>query len=119
MASSLMFLGHFCVALSTYFNHDNQKAQIGFGIALAAAAFHGLAYSIGEVTLLGYLKSFGPELMKAYGCGTGFSQLFGQLLYQLLRNVAKIDITKVKFLFRFSSHAAFLFLEHFVLCSLY
>ena len=94
LSTGLMFLGHISVATSTYFNTGNNKPMIGFAIALLASVFHGLAYSIGEVTLLGYLKSFGPELMKAYGAGTGISQVFGQLLYQLLRNVSEVSIPK-------------------------
>jgi hypothetical protein len=32
--------------------------------------------------------------MKAYGAGTGISQVFGQALYQILRNVGGISIPK-------------------------
>ena len=53
LSTGLMFLGHISVATSTYFNSHNGKANIGFAIALLASIFHGLAYSIGEVTLLG------------------------------------------------------------------
>ena len=44
-----------------------------------------MAQSLGEVAILGYLKSFPEELFFAWSKGTGFAAIFGTILY-FLRN---------------------------------
>ena len=47
----------------------------------------GISFTIGELTMLGYLKGFGPKVVSGWSSGTGFAGLFGTGLNFFLRMI--------------------------------
>ena len=76
---AMLTASYVLLAVSTAFH-----SLTGFAIALLGSMLAGAAQSIGEVTNLAFLKQFPPELLGAWGAGTGLSGLAGPGLYMLL-----------------------------------
>jgi len=67
----------------------------GFWMAGAMSFLCGWAQIFGEVTNLAFLKTFSPELVGAWGAGTGLAGIFGSLMYICLRGMADLSSTAV------------------------
>lgn len=61
------------------------NSAAGFWICGVCASFGGFAQIFGETTNLGFLKNFPPEMVGAWGAGTGIAGIAGPLLYLALR----------------------------------
>jgi len=56
----------------------------GFVLSAVAASVVGMAAIMGETTTIAFLKSLPPELIGAWGAGTGLAGIFGSLVYMVL-----------------------------------
>lgn len=68
--------------------------QWAFYLALVGSTLQGCACTLGEVTMLGYIKNFSPDLIGFWGSGTGSAGLFGSGMYigLLAINVPKLFV---------------------------
>eukprot|EP00331_Platyophrya_macrostoma_P034167 CAMPEP_0176450396 /NCGR_PEP_ID=MMETSP0127-20121128/27121_1 /TAXON_ID=938130 /ORGANISM="Platyophrya macrostoma, Strain WH" /LENGTH=245 /DNA_ID=CAMNT_0017838063 /DNA_START=15 /DNA_END=752 /DNA_ORIENTATION=+ len=80
----------------------------GFFVAIFGSMIMGMASSLGEVTIVGFLKGFEPEIISGWGSGTGFAGVFGAGYNLLLRLyhmsdfivfIAVVPLSGVYFLF--------------------
>jgi len=78
----LCSLSYLCVGLSYLI-----KNQFGFSLSLLGAIIMGISGTLGEQTILGFLKGFAPELIAGWASGTGFAGVFGAGVNFLLRSV--------------------------------
>ncbi len=74
-----MTFGYLLIALACFINNLG-----GFALSLIAACIHGMSSCFGEMTVLGYLKGFPPDLLVGWGSGTGFAGVVGAGLAVLL-----------------------------------
>lgn len=57
----------------------------GFYLAILGSMVMGMASSLGEVTIVGFLKGFDPQIISGWGSGTGFAGVFGAGYNLILR----------------------------------
>lgn len=90
ISSIMMAIGMLMIAFAYFWKNE----QTGFIISLIGCAFIGMASAMGEITLLGYIKSC-PSLLKAVGAGTGICALVPSLYYVLLKAKANQEVSSV------------------------
>ena len=64
-----------------------------FYISLVASVMIGVQRSIGESTILGFLKGFPGESVGFFGSGTGFAGIFGSGILIALKSIKLSDST--------------------------
>jgi battenin len=64
----------------------------GFGVALFAAVITGIGLTLGEGTVIGFLKFYPPRFVNAYSSGTGFAGIAGAGLILGLRSATLPDL---------------------------
>ena len=69
---TLCALAYILVGLSNLID-----SKFGFFLALLGSVIMGISGTLGEQTILGFLKGFAPELISGWGSGTGFAGVFG------------------------------------------
>jgi len=77
---SLCAFAYLCVGVSNLIT-----SEFGFFLALFGSVVMGISGTLGEQTILGFLKGFAPELISGWGSGTGFAGVFGAGANFLLR----------------------------------
>ena len=83
------FVSYIIVSICTFF--DDLPAM--FYVSLVASIMIGVQRSIGESTILGFLKGFPGETVGFFGSGTGFAGIFGSGILILLKAFKLSDST--------------------------
>jgi len=78
----LCSISYLCVGLSHLI-----QSKFGFFLSLFGSVIMGISGTLGEQTILGFLKGFAPELIAGWASGTGFAGVFGAGVNFLLRSV--------------------------------
>lgn len=79
---TLCSIAYLCVGLSHLI-----ESKFGFFLSLFGSVIMGISGTLGEQTILGFLKGFAPDLIAGWACGTGFAGVFGAGVNFLLRSV--------------------------------
>jgi hypothetical protein len=70
----------------------------GFYWSLVSCCLHGLSQSLGEATIMGYLKALPSDLVQTFGSGTGLSGFAGIFAILILQGLgmshAKVSIRR-------------------------
>jgi len=80
LALSMALSAYIILAIST-----RSQESWGFYTALLGALLMGGASSLGEITNLGFMKGFAPDILLGWSSGTGFAGVFGAGVNLLLR----------------------------------
>jgi len=80
LALSMSLSAYIILAIST-----RSQESWGFYTALLGALLMGGANSLGEITNLGFMKGFAPDILLGWSSGTGFAGVFGAGVNLLLR----------------------------------
>jgi len=80
LALSMSLAAYITIAIST-----RSQESWGFYTALLGALLMGGANSLGEITNLGFMKGFAPDILLGWSSGTGFAGVFGAGVNLLLR----------------------------------
>ena len=81
------FVSYLLIALCTGFDGISSM----FYLSLVASIMIGVQRSIGESTILGFLKGFPGETVGFFGSGTGFAGIFGSGILIVLKSMKLSD----------------------------
>lgn len=74
------------VFFSAYYFQETNKS-LGFGICLVGTVMIGIATTLGDCTIIGFLKSVPPQLIGGWSSGTGMAGIFGTLTYLMFKTI--------------------------------
>ena len=80
LATLLMFIAYLLIIIATGWD----EYQFMFWVSLLASVIHGVACSLGESTVLGFLKGFPGGTVGFFSSGTGFAGIWGSGLLIIL-----------------------------------
>eukprot|EP01016_Furgasonia_blochmanni_P017808 TRINITY_DN2047_c0_g1_i19.p1 TRINITY_DN2047_c0_g1~~TRINITY_DN2047_c0_g1_i19.p1 ORF type:complete len:561 (-),score=83.75 TRINITY_DN2047_c0_g1_i19:239-1876(-) len=84
----VMILLTLSVSANLILSLSNSTSHVwGFYAALAASVMMGTSSSLGESTMLGFLKGFPSELVVGWGSGTGFAGVYGSGFYLIMQSL--------------------------------
>jgi hypothetical protein len=88
----MMLLSYLLLAFSLM---ESTKVS-GFYWSLVSCCLHGFSQSLGEATIMGYLKALPSDLVQTFGSGTGLSGFAGIFAILILQGLgmshAKVSI---------------------------
>lgn len=96
LMSICTLFGLFFVALSGPFGHGNNASS--FVVLLVGVALTGTAYSYGESVALTYVQRYPPQLVGAWGSGTGISGVITSVLYIVITGPAGLTQAQLFFI---------------------
>ena len=78
-------IGGFVLFFFAYTMKDSNN-KLGFGLSLVATLMIGSLTSLGDCTIIGFMKSVPPENIVGWSSGTGIAGIFGTGFYLFFKS---------------------------------
>lgn len=82
---AVAWVGGFTLFFFAYAMRDTNN-ELGFGLSLIATLIIGAFTSLGDCTVIGFLKAVPPETIVGWSSGTGIAGIFGSGFYLLFKS---------------------------------
>lgn len=83
---SIGWITGFVIFFCAYFFQQSNKA-FGFSICLIGTVLIGISTTLGDCTIIGFLKSLPPQLIGGWSSGTGMAGIFGTMTYLSFKTI--------------------------------